>query len=340
MKGLTIPPERRELMNIYDIAEQCGVSIATVSRVLNNSPNVRAQTRERILAVMQEKGYTPNACARGLGLGSMRQVGVLCTHIEDAFQATAVAYIEERLRTQEMNAILRCTGSTAQGKQEALRYILQQQVDALLVLDDAYPQQDLSQIEAIAARMPVILLNSHLEIPGVYSITCDEQTAVAELMGHLFRRQRRDVLFLYHTNNYSCREKINGYHRAYAAAGLQSDDKRILQVNRDLDDINACIKQLLVKQVHFDAVIASDDLLALGAQKALLRIGLNMPIVGFANSMLARCATPELTSVDTHLQTLCATAMDTLDKVLAGETAPTHTQIPCQLMERDSFRIN
>ena len=108
-------------MNIYDIAEQCGVSIATVSRVLNNSPNVRAQTRERILAVMQEKGYTPNACARGLGLGSMRQVGVLCTHIEDAFQATDVAYIEERLRTQEMNAILRCTGSTAQVKQEALR---------------------------------------------------------------------------------------------------------------------------------------------------------------------------------------------------------------------------
>ena len=327
-------------MNIYDIAKECGVSIATVSRVINNNPHVRAQTRERILAVMAQQGYTPNAFARGLGLGSTRQVGVLCTHIEDGFQAAAVAYIEEHLRAKGMHTLLRCTGPTAQGKEEALYYMLQQQVDALLVLDDAYTQDDTSHIQEAATRLPVVLLNSRLDLPGIYSVTCDEQQAVKELLGHLFRRQRRDVLLLHHTDNYSCREKINGYHTGYATAGLQPDANRIVQVSPDLDAINTCIKQLLVKQVHFDAVIASNDLLALGAQKALLRIGLNMPIVGFANSMLARCATPELTSVDTHWQTLCTAAMDTLDTLLAGEAAQAHTCIPANIIERDSFRIN
>ena len=63
-------------MNIYDIAEKAGVSIATVSRVLNDSPNVRVQTRDRVLEIIRQEGYTPNAFARGLGLGSMRMVGM------------------------------------------------------------------------------------------------------------------------------------------------------------------------------------------------------------------------------------------------------------------------
>ena len=77
-------------MNIYDIAAKSGVSIATVSRVLNNSASVRPQTRDRVLQVMQEEGFTPNNFARGLSTGSMGMIGILCTNVRDAFYTTAI----------------------------------------------------------------------------------------------------------------------------------------------------------------------------------------------------------------------------------------------------------
>ena len=72
-------------MNIYDIAKLANVSIATVSRVVNNSPKVSPKTKEKVLAVMKENEYTPNAFARGLGLGSMKTVGIICPNIDDIY---------------------------------------------------------------------------------------------------------------------------------------------------------------------------------------------------------------------------------------------------------------
>ena len=81
-------------MNIYDIAKLANVSIATVSRVVNNSPKVSPKTKEKVLAVMKENEYTPNAFARGLGLGSMKTVGIICPNIDDIYMAKAVSYLD------------------------------------------------------------------------------------------------------------------------------------------------------------------------------------------------------------------------------------------------------
>ena len=87
-------------MNIYDVAKQCGVSIATVSRVLNENPNVNAQTRARVLEVIRELGYTPNVFARGLGLNSMKMIGIMCTDVSDPYYAKAVSLTEQLLRAR------------------------------------------------------------------------------------------------------------------------------------------------------------------------------------------------------------------------------------------------
>ncbi|MBQ5840493.1 MAG: substrate-binding domain-containing protein, partial [Clostridia bacterium] len=118
------------------------------------------------------------------------------------------------------------------------------------------------------------------------------------------------------------------------------DPQRMVAVEREPEAVNACVKQLLVKRVSFDAVIATEDAIALGAQKALQRIGLTMPVIGFHNSLLARCAIPELTSVDTRVEDLCAAAIDVMEAVLDKKEAPSRTVIPTKLIERDTFRVN
>ena len=327
-------------MNIYDIAAKCGVSIATVSRVLNNSPSVRPQTREKVLAVMQEENYSPNAFAQGLGLGSMRMVGIVCSDLRSPFCAEAVTCVEKALRARRMRVTLRCADAAA-GVSQALADMAGQNVDAILLVGSVLQtEEDVRALTASAVNVPVILIGDYVDTAGACCVTADEKAAAQELVERLMGRQRRRILFLYDELSYSNRQKLEGYRAGYAIAGFDPDDALIVQVERKTDAVNACIKQLLIKGVSFDAVIGADDLLALGTQKALQRIGLSMPVIGFDNSELSRCATPELTSVDTQTETLCATAMTLLDTLLEKQEAAAHTVIPTRLVERDTFRSN
>ena len=81
-------------MNIYDVSKKANVSIATVSRVLNGNPNVSDKTRAKVLAVMEQLGYTPNVFARGLGLNTMRAIGIMCSVSSDLYLANAIYYLE------------------------------------------------------------------------------------------------------------------------------------------------------------------------------------------------------------------------------------------------------
>ncbi len=98
-------------MTIYDISKKSGVSIATVSRVINGKKGVSDATRRRVLSVMNEKGYTPNAFARGLGLRSIKTVGVMCMDVADIYLAAAVSSIERELRRRGYDSLLCCTGN-------------------------------------------------------------------------------------------------------------------------------------------------------------------------------------------------------------------------------------
>ena len=324
-------------MNIYDIAEKCGVSIATVSRVLNNNPHVSSATRDRILAVMEQENYTPSALARGLGAGTMQMVGVWCSDVRNPYYTEMLTCVERHLRQRGLHLLLRCAepgGNAADSLQE----LLQNHVSAILLLG-ALPQDE-AALAAAARQVPVVLLDGDTEQDGVYCVSGDHKGAMMELVGQLVRRQRRRILLLHSTATYSCHHKIQGYTDAYAAYGLPIDPALIVAVDNDPDAVNACIKRLLVQRVTFDAVIGTEDMLALGAQKALQRTGLSMPIIGFDNSHIARCCTPELTSVDGNTQTLCDTGLALLDDLLEKKPAPSRTLLPMSLVERNTYRKN
>ncbi|MBR5524527.1 MAG: LacI family DNA-binding transcriptional regulator [Clostridia bacterium] len=338
-------------MNIYDIADKCGVSIATVSRVLNNNPNVSAATRAKILAVMEEANYTPSALARSLGSGAeaasatasaapaVAGVGVLCANLCDPYSAGIIAGLEELLRTRHTPMLLRTIGDTPEEEQQSLTDMIAAGVTAVICISPIrFADTDVSPIATAAKQVPIILLDGYVEAEGVYSITCNHRGAMAELVELLMRRQRRRILFLYSRPDHACQEKIEGYQAALAAAGIPYDEALLLQVGTRPEDVNACIKSLLIKRVSFDAVIGAEDSLALGAQKALQRTGLNMPVIGFNNSLIACSANPELTSVDCNTEGMCARALAILDALAENKSAESHTVLPTRLVERDTFR--
>ena len=334
-------------MNIYDIADKCGVSIATVSRVLNNNPNVSAATRAKILAVMEEANYTPSALARSLGSGAeatpaaapaapaVQGVGVLCADIRDPYYADMIADLEEQLRDRQIPLLLRRIGSTPEEEAQSLNHMVQSGVTAIVCIGPMQLENmTTSPIANAAKQVPIILLDGYVDAEGVYCITCDHRGAVAELVELLMKRQRRRILFLYGRSDHGCQEKLEGYKAALAAAGIPFDPALVIQVGNRLEDVNACIKNLLIKRVTFDAVIGAED------SQALQRTGLNRPVIGFNNSLVARSATPELTSVDCHADEMCARAVELLDALRNGQTAQPHIVLPTHLVERDTFRNN
>ena len=171
-------------MNIYDISQKAGVSIATVSRVLNGSEKVSEKTRKKVLAVMEENSYTPNAFARSLGLNSMHTVGILCSDSSDVYQAQAIYYLERELRKNSYASMLCCTGYELLEKQSYLNLLLSRNVDAVLLIGSHFiensPEENRYILEA-ASKIPVFILNGELKGDNIYSILCDDYMALKDM---------------------------------------------------------------------------------------------------------------------------------------------------------------
>lgn len=325
-------------MNIYDIAQKAKVSIATVSRVLNNSPNVREQTRERVLTVMREEGYVPNAFARGLGLNSMRMVGVMCTEISDLFFAGAVGALEKLLRENGMDTVLCCTGNDLQRKKDALAALVNRKVDAIILIGSRFREEkDNSHICTAAESVPVLIVNGLISAPGVYCVLCDEKAAMRRTVSALYRDGCRRIHYLFDMDTYSGQEKLAGYRLGCRENGLQEYCSKI---EKNVEAAQARVCGLLTQSPAPDAIVCAEDLLAAGALNALHGAGMQMPVVGFDNSVIASCTTPTLTSVDNLCRTMCEMAVRILLDLGSGKPAPQKTVLSAQLVQRGSFQTN
>jgi len=328
-------------MNIYDIAKRSGVSIATVSRVLNGGQNVSQKTRNKVLEVMQQEDYTPNAFARGLGLNSMHMIGILCTDISDTFYAKAVSLVEGLLRQNGFDALLCCTGNNLEDKKKYLDLLLTKRVDAVILIGSAFKENvDNSHIENAAKQVPVVIINGLVELPNTYCVLCDERSAVCQNVMLLHGQGYDDILYLYDALTYSGCEKIEGCKDGFKKSGIEFRDSLLVKVPKDMDGVTAKVTELITGGLKFSAVMASEDLLAIGALKALQNTKLNMPVIGFNNSILSQCSSPALTTVDNMIDTLCPTAISMLTDIFDRKNVPQKVVLSSKLVERDTFRIN
>ena len=152
-------------MNIYDVSEHAGVSIATVSRVLNGNPNVSEKTREKVLKVMDELGYTPNVFARGLGLNTMKTIGIMCSDSSDPYLAGAIYYLERGLRAHGYDAILCCTGYDLDAKQKYFDLLRSKRVDAIILAGSKFVEmraKDNAYIIEAASDLPIMLVKARI----------------------------------------------------------------------------------------------------------------------------------------------------------------------------------
>lgn len=331
-------------MTIYDISEKAGVSIATVSRVLNGSSSVSEKTRQKVLEVMEQYDYTPNAFARGLGLNTMNTIGILCADCSDLYLAKAVYYIEQSLRANDYDSLLCCTGYNLKNKEKSLELLLSKKVDSVILVGSNFigeKPDDNMYIREAAKELPIMLLNAALDSPNVYSIVSDDYRSMYEAASQMLSAGIRDILYFYNSTSYSGKHKLAGYKAAMADAGITVTPSMTQFYTGPHEDI-AAMTQTLVnaskRGTSFHGVIAADDNLALAALKYAKTKSISVPdelaIIGYNNSILTTCCDPELTSIDNKLETLCQQLITSLMGVLSGNDIPKRTLFSGELIKR------
>ncbi|MDO5293262.1 MAG: LacI family DNA-binding transcriptional regulator [bacterium] len=330
-------------MNIYDISKEAGVSIATVSRVINGNTNVSQKTKDKVLAVIKECGYTPNAFARGLGLNTMNTVGISCADSSDPYLAKAIYYLEQMLRKNGYDVILCCTGYELEGKQKYLNLLLSKRVDAMILVGSNFVEAEDSKndyIRLAAKKVPILILNGALSGENIYCALCDDFQAIYDATNALIQNGIKDILYLYNSKSYSGKQKLDGYMAALKDNGIAYRKELVSYFTGDLQSVTNHLVSLSQNGLDFKGIITSDDSLAVGAIKYAKALKLAIPeelsIIGYNNSIYAECCDPELTSIDNKLETVCKNCVSTLMGVFSDEPVPLKTIFPAEIVKRET----
>lgn len=336
-------------LTIYDISQKAGVSTATVSRVLNGSGNVSPSTQQKVMAVIEKYDYIPNAFARGMGLGSLQTIGILCADSSDLFAAKAIYLLEQELQANGYEALLCCTGYNLGVKKNYLNLILSKKVDSIILVGSNFiapSQLENEYIAEAAAQVPIMLLNASYNHPNVYSILCDDYNAMYEAASSMIDSGISDILYLYNSESYSGLKKRKGFQDAWKEKISTDFSNNVCYYNGkpdSIDDIAGFVEQIAASGVSFHGVIAADDILAIGAMKYAQRRGLLIPndisVIGYNNSVLTNCCSPELTSVDNCLEMQTHQLVQTLLHVIAGEEVPNKVIFSGKLIKRSTTRF-
>ncbi len=334
-------------MNIYDVSKKAGVSIATVSRVLNGKANVSDKSKSRVLNAMKELDYTPNIFARGLGLNTMKTIGIMCSDSSDAYLANAVYYIEQELRKNGYDSLLCCTGRDIITKKKYLDLLLSKRVDGIILVGSQFvfnePGDDCSYIVEASKELPIILVNGFINSPDIYSILCDDYNAVYEVTSSLIENGRRNIVYLYTSTSYSGLNKLNGFKDAFNSHSINTSQEYMHLCSKNISDALDYLNSMYYKGLTIDAVVSSDDILAVGAVKYAhghnIAIPDNIEIVGYNNSVISNCTEPELTSIDSQVELLSMKAVDTLMKVLCGDSVSNKNTVSAKIIKRNTTKF-
>lgn len=328
-------------MNIYDVADKAGVSIATVSRVINGNPGVSSKTREKVERVMSEMGYSPNLFARGLMVDSIRTIGLVTTDVRDFYYARAIQTIESEMQGKGYNVILCSTGEDINEKKKYIKLLLDRRVDGIVLIGSIFKERnDNTHIFEAAQKVPVVLINGDIHGDNIYSVLCDDCNAVNNATSYLINKGYRELAYIYDADTFSGAEKIKGFKLALSEHGIAVNESLIIKAAKGIQGGYEAVRNLLNNGIRYAGIITSEDILAAGVLKKLREEGISVPgdmaVIGYGNSVVAESTYPELTSIDNKVEATSSTAARILMDALENKNTSHHTVIAAELVKRNS----
>ena len=327
-------------VTIYDVAKEAKVSASTVSRVINNRSNVNEATKTKVLEVLKKMNYSPNETARGLVTKSSRMIGILIADIRATQHTSGIYYIERELAANGYSCLIHNTTRSASEMARYIRELTRWNVEGVVLIGSIFICDEVLQaIEEYMPKTPIVICNGYMKRPNIFGILSDEKTGMKELVRFLAEKGRKHPVMILNQISPSSADKEAGF-RAGIEEYYPGEEANVLYTGATEEEIKEQTQRMLEDWPETDAVICSEDPLALAEIRALLDLGKCVPediaVAGVNNSMLAEVAVPRLTSLDNMLFSLSMTAAHHLLMLLNGKQVCHKIVIPTKIVERES----
>lgn len=301
------------MATIKDIAQAAGVSLATVSRVINDGPKVGKATRERVKQIMKDMGYRPNANARALVTQRSASLGVVIAELHDPFFALLAHGVETVTRKNNVQILLSAGSIAKDTELRAIETLLEHRVEAMVVHSKAL--DDATLIE-FARQIPgFVLINRYIPEIANRCVWLDNETGGRMMAEYVIRQGHKDLAVI--SSHYQIDDpvqRLTGIRKAAASAGLTLPDSMIEYASPDQEGGELAMQNLLATGSRFTALLAYNDAMAAGAMAIMQDHGINVPeqvsIVGYDDVLLAKYCRPKLTTLRYPIEMMAAKAAE------------------------------
>ncbi|MBJ6932766.1 LacI family DNA-binding transcriptional regulator [Vibrio cholerae] len=301
------------MATINDVCKLAGVSKATVSRVLNETGQVKAQTREAVLAAMQQLGYQPNSLAQALATNTTNSIGLVLPHFESSYFGSILFEAEQGAQKVGKKLLVVNSKNSEQGEKEAVATLAAQRCDAILLYSRHLSEAQLLELQQ-QYPSPLVSLNRRLHHPQLHSFGLD-QTQIAQLaMQHLLNLGHRQIACITSPLvSETGKIRYQVYQQALHDQGVELNSSLVIEGDNTLLGGYQAMQQLLQHGISMTAVFACNDDMALGAMRAMHEHGIHVPkqvsLIGIDNEPAAAFAIPSLSSVSLPIGELTQQAM-------------------------------
>lgn len=312
-------------VTIRDVAYRAGVSNNTVSRVLNDRPDVSPVTRVRVQNVIAELGYRPNSLARSLLRRESRTIGLVVTDCTNPNTARQIRAVQQTMAAGGYAVLIFDTQEDAERQEDALRVLEEKVVDGIIITPATIHDDALAHL---AGRLPITLLNREMDgLAGCDVVLNDNLEGARVAVAHLIANGHTRIGYVTAMRDVSTvRDRLRGYQVALADAGIPFDSSRVARSPITIEAAAAATLRLLDQRPAPTAIFAYNDFMAVGILSALSQAGTRVPddvaLVGYDDIVYAPYLQVPLTTIAQQTQEMGVTAARLLMERLAGSERP------------------
>jgi len=327
---------------IKDIAKECGVSLSTVSLVLNDNPRISEETRQKVLASVARHGYEPNVNARGLASRSSRTVSVVVPQLQhvfaDVYFGEIVSGIYDYATQERYKLLLDVANLRFVQTQEYLNILKSKRADGMLFIGSTLLDKYLQAFEK--EPFPFVLINTYFPGSTLSFIAADQVDSARQAADHLLGLGHRKIGLISGTNIQTAEDFLDTFIDCCHAAGVQDADLPWKDGRFNEDGGAEAAAELLAERPDVTAIMCGNDKMAIGVMRYILERGWRIPqdlsLMGLDDLPHASYTTPGLTTVHHHLFTMGRRACEQLLKIFRHEIDSCQEFLPTRLIERES----
>ena len=326
-------------MDILQVAKRAGVSTATVSRVMNGFPRVSERTVARVRKAIEEMNYVPNSSARSLRVGRTRLFGLIISDVNNPFFPELIDAFESLAAAHGIGVIFTHTNYELERLDSCIRRMIERRVDAIAIMTSEIDERFLRQ--PMKLGVPIVLMNQRQLAARYPNVLVEYATGYREAMDHLLFLGHRDLGFIAGPPQLSsAQDRKAAFKTVSQAHGVHLGPERIVAGDMHVEGGRSAMRELLARSPRPTAVLATNDLMAVGALQAAHEAGIRVPedisLVGFDDLPIASMVSPPLTTIRHPRRELAARAFALLQNALQEGNALPELILHPHLVVRES----